>query len=953
MKITSTVLALLLAVFCSAAGELKFSEKSGIYTVEHPAFSCAVSSTGGKIISFIDRRTNKEIVDSSSTQTGGMGKTNESLLRDISPQFGEYTIKAAASGKKQLTLTAEWEGSRAAFKGIKIIRQFEFDSRKNYIKVTENIQAVSNTAEFMLQCHNTLQSDNLENAVFYSRNAEGAVRFSMSDLSINSTQVVIDPAVPWFGYVNGNNGLAFVFEKSNLLNHCFAWFSKTSKMLVTAVTLNKFDVAPVAERDIWHTSYCIVPFVGTGELLHADNTLTVCGKSAGSKTQMSVYLSESAAKGEVYAADKNNRVLASVPVKAGQNLYNLEFKSLKEQIFVGFRGGNGEVKAAVPGDIKSIKFLKASRKLPKTSIKGGTEGNYYYYKELYLSREMPVWVAFGMRGDFRKKKNLRFGLLLPPEVKYVDSAPRPKLGEQRVVVDGIPMIRHELEVFRSINSSTAKEIALQLTGPVTDKSFIGLQAFWKGGEQKLHKIKVLEIAKLPELERPLKHFSIGLEFRRGLDNWPIEKAGFNFLMQPRVEQELENHKGDGFYAEQISKLNQRGIRAAMSFLGPYKPTAVLLNQGKARKVAGTLLHPQKHYKEIDFSEFAAININGKPAAGSKNYMLVCPGAMTRGRYAEKTLDIFKTAIDYGFDHFVVDEEHWAFGSSICFCKNCIAEFNKRCKNAGLKIVDLKIVALNEKKYPAQFDIWWDMKTDQVAEIYKQIRHTIDNYRPNGKKRTLSLWVDRRTSLNSKRYSAIENRLSDYRKLAKYADALIPMCYEADSEIIRKTASVCSELIKGCRARLIMGISPNRFYEYNRVLTQDFAGVDALEQQILESCFSGAAGIMIWAPYSGLRGANGMLNTARAIKRILPVEDILYFGKDVKIACSNPAVTVTAREYKGQIALFLRNYSEKTMEAEITLPGNIKTVIDTFSGKEVKEPKFKFVGSQRIHTLLLK
>lgn len=953
MKFTSAVLALMLAVFCTAAGELKFSEKSGIYTVEHPSFSCAVSSTGGKIVSFIDRNTNKEIVDSRSTQTGGMGKTNESLLRDISPHFGDFTIKAVASGKKQLTLTTEWEGTRAVFKGIKIIRQFEFDAEKSYIKVTENIQAVSNNAELMLQSHNTLQSDNLENAVFYSRNAEGAVRFSMDDLSLNPTQAVIDPAVPWFGYVNGNNGLAFVFEKSNLLNHCFAWFSKTSKILVTAVTLNKFDVAPVAERDMWHTSYCIVPFAGTGELLHADSALTVCGKSVGGKTQMSVYLPEAVEKGEVYAADKNNRVLASVPLKAGQQLYNLEFKSLKEQIFVGFRGGNGEVKASVPGDIESIKFLKASRKLPKKTIKGGVEGNYYYYKELYLSREMPTWVGFGMRGDFRKKKDLRFGLLLPPEVKYIASAPRNKLGEQRVVVDGVPMIRHELGVFRPSSSSVAKEVALQLVGPVTDKSFIGVQTFWKGGEQKVNKIKVLEIAKLPELERPLKHFSIGLEFRRGLDNWPIEKAGFNTLMQPRVEQELDNHKGDGLYAEQIKKLSDRGIRMAMSFLGPYKPTAVLLNLGSSRKVAGTLLHPQKHYKEIDFSEFAAINIEGKPAAGSKNYMLVCPGAMTRGRYAEKTLDIFKTAIDYGFDNFVVDEEHWAFGSSICFCKNCTAEFNKRCQNANLKIVDLKIVAVNEKKYPKHFDIWWDMKTDQVAEIYKQIRNTIDTYRPNGNKRTLSIWVDRRTSLNSKRYSAIEHRLSDYRKLAKYADELLPMCYEADSELIRNTAKVCSELIKGCRAKLIMGISPNRYYEYNRVLTQDFAGVDALEQQILESCFSGAAGIMIWAPYSGLRGANGMLNTARAVKRILPIEDILYYGKEVKIACSNPAVKVTAREYKGQIALFLRNYSIKTMEAQVTLPGNIKTVIDTFSGKEVKEPKFKFDGSQRIHTLLLK
>ena len=117
MKFTSAVLALMLAVFCTAAGELKFSEKSGIYTVEHPSFSCAVSSTGGKIVSFIDRNTNKEIVDNRSTQTGGMGKTNESLLRDISPHFGDFTIKRLHPAKNSLHLRLNGK-ARARFSKV-------------------------------------------------------------------------------------------------------------------------------------------------------------------------------------------------------------------------------------------------------------------------------------------------------------------------------------------------------------------------------------------------------------------------------------------------------------------------------------------------------------------------------------------------------------------------------------------------------------------------------------------------------------------------------------------------------------------------------------------------------------------------------------------------------------------------------------------------------------------
>ena len=496
---------------------------------------------------------------------------------------------------------------------------------------------------------------------------------------------------------------------------------------------------------------------------------------------------------------------------------------------------------------------------------------------------------------------------------------------------------------------------ITLPAEYTQGAFGAVQALWLGGEQKPFKFNLCQIADFPELKGRLKYFTLGMEYRRDTKIFPIEKFGYNSIMIPRWEADYSSYRGEGFYKEMIADLNKRGIRESQSFLGPFRIMEIVAGNKTAQKEAEELFHPVTHKQKVDFSVLNARDINDSIAIDIKNRTLACPAMVSRGNYMKKTLDIFKTAIDYGYNNFCVDEEHWTNGGTVCFCKNCNAEYEKRVKAAGLPPVDMKVVARDGgDKYVKHYDIWWDMKTDQIAEIYRQIRELIDTYRPlpNGKKRVLMLWIDERVDLNNKYYSAITNRLTDHRKLAKYADELLPMCYEADARRVIATAKRCSKLIEGCRAKTVMGLSPNRSYEYHRVLSGNMAELNAFEQQILESFFNGATGVTTWALTAGFRGAYDFLNSINAVNRMLPIEEIVYFGKPVKVSTDNPAVMVTALEYKGRIAVLLREYSSKDVAFKLILPPGVKSATDTFTGKKLDSLQMKFSGSDRIHTLLL-
>ena len=143
-----------------------------------------------------------------------------------------------------------------------------------------------------------------------------------------------------------------------------------------------------------------------------------------------------------------------------------------------------------------------------------------------------------------------------------------------------------------------------------------------------------------------------------------------------------------------------------------------------------------------------------------------------------------------------------------------------------------------------------------------------------------------------------------------------MLYTADSATIGYRSRAIADLLKGTRAKLIMGLSPDRMYEYYRVASGNYASPNVMREQVLEAIFNGAVGIHVWNHPYGMRAALGFYNMARAVQDLMPVEDIIYYGKLVDIPSSNPEVLVTAYEYNGEYAFFARNYDRGVVKTTI-------------------------------------
>ncbi len=947
MKFTTTLLLALAALLPVQA--VTFQKTADGINIDHPDFKCAIIATGGQIKSFVEKRNNRELVRYS-LQSGGIGKIKEIIFRDLQPMVCDYDLSAEKSADGKLVVTAVWQGTKAVFKGIRVIRKFTFDPKCSYVTVQETFQAISEAKDIFPQFHTSLNAAGLEkgNTVYSFFNANGPVNFTHQDVRRFMQQVTTDPVQPWFGYLNDDmqGGFALAFERAQNIETAFAW--SDNKLMTMVANYRQVSVAPVAERDVWHTTYYLMPFQGEGKLLHASTDLIVSGRKVGKKSKVAVFLPETVDDGKVFV-EANGKVLAQKDIKAGNRLYTLEFAEMPGKVKAGYRSSKSSCHTLIDGVIAAGSREKASKRLVQRKFSGGMEGAYYYYKEMYVSRD-PHWTTIGLRGNFARYKDLRLRIYLPETVEIPQFIPQNNLLTGKAELDGVKMRYYEVTPWRRTTNGAAIDFSIKLNGKLPENAFMALQMRRKGWEQKPEKVKLVAVEDIPALDGRLKHFSLGMEFRRGVDSWPIEKYGFNRLMLPRKESHFfEAPVNDTFYKDTVSALAKRNISLTVSFMGPFRYFHIIRNNKTAKtalKQAGVTYLPVKKTEDIDMKDYWAVNSEGQRIA------MFCPGGVTRGRYLEKTLETFKIGIDYGIDNFTTDEEHWGNGAAICFCKFCQEEFSKRQKAAGLEVVDMKTVAGNERKYPAHTELWWNMKTDQVAELYKHIRNVLDTYKPNGRKRTLSVWVDRRANPTEKVYNAIANRLSDYRKLSRYIDELLPMCYEADENIIIATTRNTSSLVDGVTCKLIMGLSPCRYYEYFRVMNQDFAPRKGFEHQILETFFNGGKGVMVWAPASGLRGAFDMRNAALAVKRTLPIEEILYFGKEVSVKCDNPAVKVTAVEYKGKIAVFLRNYSAKTVECTLDMPGNMKSAVDTLTGKKLDSLKFKFEGENRIHTLLL-
>ena len=804
----------------SAAGIFLYLPGAADEILENACLTVRIVETGGKAVSIYDKSGKRELVNGGGPY-GGIGKSRDILVRNIEP----LTEKFKLSKPSEDTVEAVAKIAHANLAGMELRRTFRLPQDALMLEISESWKSLERKNSFAVNFHNMFQFT--PDTFFYIPSRTGLAETDSKQAKINHLNMISDLGEPWIAALDRKSGLgtALYIRDAQQVESFYHWNNETLEANFHQVTLS-----PVAASDEWNFSAFLIPFSGKGRVVSVTS-----------------YLFDGAEKGDLLFVTRKRKIAIKVPAE--------------------------------------LKLRKPLTKLPPRR-ELGTNGFYYYFPELYLSPEIDAGIAFGLRGSFRGRKNFRFAIDLPAGVAITYSRFR-ILRSRTIVIDGKTYRRHEIVSPRTETYYAALYLNLKLNQDFQENSAAYIQALWDGGKQPPEKIILRQIPKLPEIGRGLTRLSIflgdstenpapplGDSGMRPVPPWKkIGVTGFEFWdwIVPAFH---NGYLGGDFYTERLNAYSGAGLECAIELNEAFSRHPQPTNGRRSGMVTGTLFHPAKRQFQVDRSEFQAVDVNGKAV----NY--VCPSY--RGIYFEKSLDILRTAMAYGFQHVMYDEEHWNGGMLLCHCRRCLEKFGR-----------------DPAAYPKE---WQEFKTDQVADIYRRFREVI------GEKRKMSVWVDIDP--------AGTNRLTDFRKLARHADYLLPMYYTADSAAVGAFARKASEIIRGERAVILMGLSPNRTYEYYRIPSGNLASPNAETEQILEAVFNGARGVNFWAHRSAFRGALGLYNIAMAVKELIPVEEIIIKGKPLEIPGSNPDVRVTAYEYNGEIAVFARNYERGTVMSTI-------------------------------------
>lgn len=831
--------------------------------LENDFLKVKVTERGGKAVSVFDKTTNRELVNGTGIY-GGIGKSRDGLFQNIETLTGKFKL----SKPSREVVKAVYDIANANLGGMMLERTFRLCPDATVLEITERWKSLKKENSFAINFHNSFQFS--PDTFFYIPSRSGLAETGSRQAKINKLNMVSDLLQPWIAGLEQKNGhgTALYINEARQLESLYHWADDTLEANFRQLTLK-----PIAASDEWTASALVIPFSGKGRVVSVtpDAVLTLDG------SQGTVYFLRKAGKSEVML---NGKKLDSFDIRAGASYcFNAEKKG---DLF--FVTPNRQIKVTIPANLKFRKPL--TKEPPRQEI--GINGFYYYYPELYLSPEIDAEISVGLRGNFRARKNFRFAIALPPGVDITYSRYK-ILRSGNIVIDGQKLCRYEIISPRTNSYYAALNMNLKSDRNFKENSAAYIQALWDGGEQIPEKIVLKQIPKLPDIGKGLTYLSISLGDTTSNPGPPLGDSksrpvpqwskfgvnGFEFW-DWTVPVFHNNFLGKDFYKDRLKAFSSAGLECAIELGSAFSQSDNVM-KGEFLEGAGTLFHPVKRKVKLDPDEFRAIDINGNQTD------MVCPSY--RGVYFEKSLDSLKTAVAYGFNHVIYDEEGWRSGAILCHCKRCLKKFGK-----------------NPAAHPEE---WQEFKTDQVADLYRRFRETI------GEKRIMSVWLD--IGLSD---GAPVNRLTDYRKIALWADNVMPMYYTDASEEIGKYAKIASEKIKGGRANLIMGLAPNRTYEYYRIPSGNLASPDAEKEQIFESVFNGARGVIFWAHRSTLRGALGAYNIAQAVKELIPVEEIIVKGKPVSVPNTNPDVKVTAYDYNGEIAVFARNYDHGIVKSTV-------------------------------------
>ena len=931
--------------------------------LENAVLRVRIIRKGGRVISLFDKTRNVELAVSGNAPFDGVCKTREWTWHNSETHSVNYALKVVGKSPEKATVEAVRNLKTAALAGCRLTKRYTLGAGVARLDVADIVQCLDERTSFQLNAHNlfSLKTFSDEGTVFYAPSKRGMVRFSSTEASRNRSNLVYDMAAPWMAAVAGDTGLGAAVLVRNLksLDAMFAW-AGTNSFTIEPI-FSETALRPVAEADICEFAYSLIPLHGLSAVDYLSENL--------------VY--------NVEKQDKNASLTAYFPVSLGEVSIKImkDENCLSERILHAKAGscvkiafapaeGKGPHTLVISGTGREIRstfdihpdgkrsFISPDTKIKKREVTG-LNGYYYYYDDLWLSPDVWTYVTFGLKGDFSKKKNLRLALEVPSGVQ-VRHLGKVRYENELVKKNGETWAKHLFYAGRTKTYFSAVGMLLRtdrsLKGPVEAR----LTTAWDDGGLSPETTTIRAVS-FPEKMPQLKRLRIGLSCRPSiLRDWPdfagdMRRTGVNFLelWDWPAATILTNHLGNGVYSDLVETMRAEGIDASMESSTPFESAHRVLSKKKFYyDGAQTLFHPERKANPFDVEEAKIVTLAGERMNN------VCPSY--RGPYYDKVLDMVKSVVDYGAPNIQYDEETYGQGAIICFCGRCKREFKDHLaqKHPDLAYIDPMVFEKTPGEYPRLDEAWWQFKTDQVAGVYQGIRNTLNEY-ADGKGKTMKIYVYVAASIGEGRYGAIRQRLTDYAKLAKHVDCLLPMVYTANAEmvgdIVAKTKTTVAD-----EADAGVALAPNRSYELHRVAAQDFPSLETTRHQILEAFFAGGRLVHFWAPYATLKGAGSFREIAEAVRAMAPIEDVLLEGLiDKTVKSSNSEVRIRAFRDADQVAILASEYSDDLLSMIITCPVKRHSkVLDTHSGEIIAEitpesPRFTLkLDTNRARVLLI-
>lgn len=917
---------------------VQVEERDGVIqaiVVENAVLRATISAAGGRVSSLVLKATGREYCDDAGQTFSGQAKIREVLFNNIETVTGLFALELTAAGPEEATVQAVYTARTGHLTGVRVTRTYRLRSDAAWLEGRVRLTCVERPSRFQLNLHNMfpLPAGDNSGMVYYLPTRRGLAVVSQVDAALRKMNLATDPGAPWCAFVDrqSGQGLALQFDDLAQLEGMFVWGQ--SRFFTLEANFKEVELRPVAAADEWETGFRLLPLHGLGGLTQVGPAGAFAVRREAGKVALD-FMAAMAMDGELslWQGERQVAVGPRWQLAAG-GLASLSWDLPADgsgEYTVRLRSAALDMAFPLPAAGDGTAAVALESKLPKKEL-SGVSGFYYYYPEVWLSTETPTELGLGLRGDFKRQKEFRCVLDLPAGVE-LQFARHEILRRSRVEHDGQPYERIELSSSRRSDYFSAMRLNLQLTDGFREPARILVRGQWENGEQVAQEIAVRRAPLLAEIGDGLRYFKIGVENDGGPESWPdFRRIGINAVMvstwaPPLI---LYGYMGKDYFAERISQLRERGLFPIYGAGAPFcNIDRVLQKLEPYYSGAGTLYHPAEKVEPLDLAAVRAVDINGKPTH------LPCPSLPKP--LLDKAVDSLKSLIDYGFDHVCYDEEMWGNGNTLCYCERCktgFAAFLQK-RYPELAYVDPAVVTLEPARHAAVYDAWWDYKTDQVAELYRVLRETMETYAPRpGVKRQMWVWVD--CSVGEGRYGAITNRLTDYAKLGRHADLLLPMIYTAEAADVARVTAAGGKALGEAPGRIGAGLSPNRTYEYYRIIGNNLAAPDAIREQLLEAFFHGGRVAVIWAYRSALRGAHDYAKIAQAVRMLQPVEEILWHGQPVAgVSSSNAAVPVTAWSYQGKLAVLLRSRQPEAVRTRVTFPAGLRRAVNTLSGQEV-------------------